>query len=1132
MGKFKPNDDQKLFLNTNGCNVLVSASAGSGKTSTMIQKLLQLLDTYRFPISSLLVVTFTNSAGAEIRQRLYEAISDHLATLTNASDIEYFQKQLENIGNAEIGTLHAICKKLITKYFYVIEQSPDFSLIVSETDYLYDLAIESVFREHILSEDTEFFDLYNSYNSNRDDGNLRTIIKKLHEFSSSKPDYVIWREAVSNLSYDTDLDKNIACDYILKDTKESFSKVMPELKELQALSLILQLEKHCYYLSIRLQFIDAFNTASSFTQALKIYNNFESPNKPRKKKIPDPSTIEFEEKFIKVADRFKGCFDGFKKHLIYTDPEKIVEDISVARANLRKIMSLSDEIEDEYSRLKKERNVVDFNDLEMLMLQILENDTVREELKEHYKFIFFDEYQDINEKQELILSKLTSGDNYYMIGDVKQSIYAFRQASPQIFISKFQNFMGDGDKNKLIRFNQNYRSEKNILEYANQVFDTLITNDTIGIDYKTTARFESDKKPNECRVKLSILDTFDSEKNKEKAEAMVVANEIINLLQKTKADGTKFDYKDIAIILRSRGKLAYELFNTLSNLQIPVNTEIESEFFSTNEVTVLISVLKCISNYEDDLAVATVLKMLFKLNEDELMCIRESGSNKFFYKNVFEYNANDEIMAKISKFKDFIDYYKMYLMTHSVSDTLWDIIDKFSLLLFFKSLPDGIERENNILEFVSFSDNDSYKYNVDKLLNYIDFVSQNKLKQVIGTKGNAVEICTIHHSKGLEYPAVIFCGIGREIKINKDTNNLTISNVFGFGLKSIDLETRVSQDTIVRSACKLSSRMSEYDEEIRLLYVAMTRPREYLRLIGTFDLSVLERCHDLPIYFSFNMLDMILKSYSATDIKKIMGGGNFCLNKGLPNESEIEVVKIDDIEVESKSALNSVQISGGNVALEKKLKWVYANPPSNATFTIKNTVTNILREEVDYENLISAPKTFTSKDKIDGVDALKLGTAYHSVMQRVNFNESAEDIEGLINGLVDSGEIDVKLKPYIKIDEIVDACKTIGNIVRSATSVYKEKQFIMQEDYNKLVKNSDNKTKVIVQGVIDLVVIRGNEALLIDYKTNKVSSPDFLIKEYAMQLDIYAKAFELAHNIKITNKYLYSFYQHKLIEVK
>lgn len=1133
MGEFKPNKEQQIFLETVDCNVLVSASAGSGKTSTMIQKLLLLLDKYKFPISSLLVVTFTNSAGAEIRQRLYVAMSEYLATLTDAKSKEYFQTQLENIGNAEIGTLHAICKKLITKYFYVIEQSPDFSLITDkETDYLFDVALESAFRGHILSEDKDFFELYNSYNSNRDDGNLRDIIKQLHEYLSSKPNYMEWRENANALSHEIDLNKNTACNYIVNSYKEKFLSFVNSIKGLQSQSSILGLEKYYTYFSIRLQFIDEFNSAKDFEQALKIYNNFKSPNKPAKSKNPNPDTIEFEEYTERIISGFKKCFDNFKKDLSSTDYDVISENIGITRTNLNRVLALSDEVETEYSRLKKERNVVDFNDLERLMLKILENDTVRQELKEHYKFIFFDEYQDINEKQELILSKLTSSDNYYMIGDVKQSIYSFRQASPQIFISKFQQFINDGDKNKLIRFNQNYRSEKNILEYANQVFDRLITNDTIGVDYKSTARFESDKELNECRVKLSILDTFESEKNREKAEAMVVANEIVSLLQKNKVDGTRFEYKDIAIILRSRGKFAIELFKTLSELQIPVNTQIEDEFFGTNEITTLVSTLKCISNYKDDLSVATVLKVLFGLNEDELMTIKECGDNKFFYANVFEYNANDEIYAKISRFKEFIEYYNLYLSSHTISDTLWDIVDSFGLLLYYKSLPKGIERENNILEFISFANNENYQYNVDKFLNYIDFASKNKLKQTIGTKGNSVEICTIHHSKGLEYPAVILCGVGRGILTNKDSNNLVISNDFGIGLKSIDLENRKAQDTIVRKACMMSNSRSAYDEEIRLLYVAMTRPREYLRIIGTANLQDLELTYDLPIYSAKSLLDMVLKSYSSSDIKKIIGGGNFVLNKGLGNESEIEVLKVDEIETCSTSTSNAVIISGENLELVKKLQTIYDNPPSNETFTIKNTVTNILREEVDYENLISTPKTFTTKDKIDGVDALKLGTAYHSIMQMVNFNETYDDIDGLIDGLVAHGDIDASLKPYINIDEIVDACKVVGKLTLSATSVYKEKQFIMQEDYNKLVKNSDNNTKVIVQGVIDLVIVQGDRAMLVDYKTNKVSNPQTLIDEYSMQLDIYAKAFELATNIKITDKYLYSFYQHKLIEVK
>lgn len=1132
MGKFEPNDDQKEFLKDGKCNVLVSASAGSGKTSTMIQKLLILLDKYKFPISSLLVVTFTNSAGAEIRQRLYLAISEHLSTLTDPKDKEYFQKQLENIGNADIGTLHSICKKLIVKYFYAIEQSPDFNLIVDkETEYLFDSAIESVFKKHIILGDDGFFELHSSYNSDRSDSSLRNIIKILHNYAGSKPDYKEWLEKTTKASYEPNLNENIACKYIMDIYIKRFLDCKDVMFELSQEAGALGLEKCALFCDIWLQFIDEISKAKSFEQGLKIYNNFSAPRKPSKSKKASVDEGIFYEKLEWGKGLVKGVYDDLGKDLIHTDYDKIVEDLTQAKQNLDRFIAICDEVEEAYSKLKKDRNVVDFNDLEFLMLKILEDEKILNELKEHYKFVFFDEYQDINEKQELILSKLTSGDNYYMIGDVKQSIYAFRQASPKIFISKFQKFYDDGKDNKLIMFNRNYRSEKNILEYCNQVFDTLITNDTIGVDYKKTARFISDKKLDGGRVKLSILNTFESEDSRLDAEAVVVANEIVSLMQKTKVDGTRFNYSDIAIILRSRGDFAYSLFNTLTDLQIPVSTEIDAEFFDTIEVMTLISILKVLSNYKDDLAVATTLKVLFGFSDDELMRVREAGEEKFFYECVLKYNIDDEILAKITKFLNFIDTYKIYLATHTLSETLWDIVDKFNLLLYYKSMPKGMERENNILEFISFANNENYKYNLDKFIEYIDFASKNKLKQSIGAKGNAIQIITIHHSKGLEYPAVVLCGLGRKIRTNVDSGNLITSNLFGVGLKSISLDERVATETIVRKASKLYNYRSEFDEEIRLLYVAMTRPREYLRLVGTYDLSKLEENYDLPIYSSSSMLDMILKSYSKSDIKKIAGAGSIILNEGEGNESEIEVTFVDDIKARSSTLQNDVIVSRGREDLSKRLSNIYSNPPSSQTFTIKNTVTNILREEVDYENLISSPKELKITDKLGGVDALKLGTAYHSVMQRVNFNESKEDIEGLICGLIESGEIAPDLKSYIKIDEILDACKIVGEIIKGANRVYKEKQFLMQESYNKLVKNSDNNTKVIVQGVIDLVVENDGGAVLIDYKTNKISSPKALVDEYAMQLDIYAHAFELATGIKITQKYLYSFYMHKLIEV-
>ncbi len=1134
MGEYNPNDAQKKFLGTTGCNVLVSASAGSGKTSTMIQKLVGLLDKYKLPISSLLVVTFTNAAAAEIRQRLYMAISEKLSTITDTKDRDYFKKQLDNISNAEIGTLHSICKKLITKYFYVIEQSPEFSLI-SEKDasYLYDLAIDRVFKKRIIEKDGEFFELYNSYNSDRSDSNLKDLISKLKEFASSRPDFKEWLKITTAGSYNLDLDKNTACQFVLNDYQSIFKSMTLPLEQMKKEAAILGLNKQCEFLSKWLQFIDEFSKAKKFSQGLKIYNDFKPPKKPQ---VSSKATAEEEDYDVRlvslITDIKKNICEKFDKALSSRDYNAIREGIDIVGKNLNTILSLLEDINAEYDREKKAKGEVDFNDLEKLMLDILDNDTVRRELQDTYKFIFFDEYQDINDKQELILSKLTTGDNYYMIGDVKQSIYAFRQASPKIFVSKFQKYQSDGKNNVLINFNQNYRSERNILGFANQVFDTLITKDNIGIDYKESARFETDKDFVGAKVKINILDIYNSTCNRLKAESLLIAREIADIMQKKKADGNNFDYRDICIIVRSKGDFVLTLTKVLSELQIPVTTELDTEFFKSNEIRVLVSVLKVLSNFKDDLSVATSLKTLFGMSEEELLIVREQSTSKYYHDAVSEYNANDEIKAKIDGFMNFIDQYRMYLANHTIAETLWNIIDTFDLLNYYKSLPGGLERENNILEFISFSDSEKYKYNLDKFLEYLDFASKDKIKQTIGAKGNAVEICTIHHSKGLEYPAVILAGIGRQFLINKDSSNIIINNNYGIGIKGINPEDRIATETIVRAACKGDSARSEYDEEIRLLYVAMTRPREYLSITGTYDMSMIKYKTSKPIYSQNCLFDMILKSFTSEEISKMAALESYqIMNEGNDNESTIEIIPAEFFSSDEEDEKTEVVISRDNVQLYNAIKDMHNAKPNNETFTIKNTVTNIMREETDYENLISTPEKLKVTDKVGSIDFLKLGTAYHTIMQSVNFNESKEDIETLISGLVSEGLIDRDLVLHIKVEEIVAAIKTIGEYVRLAKNVYREKQFLLCENYNKLVKNSDNNTKVIVQGIIDLVIVTDSDAILIDYKTNKTNDAKLLIDEYSLQLDIYKSAFEAATGIKITKKYLYSFYQKTLIEV-
>lgn len=1132
--EFKPNEEQSEFLSAKDCNVLVSASAGSGKTSTMIHKLLKILCEDRIPISSLLVLTYTEAAASEIKLKLFNEISKEI-TEASPELKKYLKAQLDNINNAEIGTMHSICKKLIVKYFYEINQSPDFSVVSErESKYLLDTAIRSVFDKHIKANDEEFYELYDCYNSKRNEQTLKEIVIQLFNYLSNKINFKEWIDEFLKNSYDRNLDSNSACAYIKDYYKNKFRELVVPFTTIQQESFKNKYEKYLSFLYERLQFIDRITTCQTFTQFIKIIFNTELCKKPTKAKNCDIEEQEFDEKLSVVHKDFSELLKGAKETLITGDIDKHIGYIENSKKNVIKLIDIVLEIRELYNNLKRAKNSLDFNDLEDKMLELVDVPKIKEILKTNYKYVFFDEYQDINDKQEKIMSELLGEDNYFMIGDVKQSIYAFRQSSPKIFIEKFHNFKVDGQKNKVIKFNKNYRSDRNILDFNNFVFDALITEKTIGINYKQDSRFETLKDYEKTNVELKIINNEeindDNDVDKERSEAIVVGDTILKLLTTKKSDGTNYEYKDIAIVMRQRGTFLKTLCDTLAELHIPINTKVSSELFDTSEVKLLISILKLITNFNDDLSMCVVLKNLFGVDEKNLYDIRTADNQyKNFYECVLNYSGDIEIQNKIKAMLSFINSSKVYLSTNTIKEYLLKVINDFQLLSYYKSLPSGLERVNHIMEFIGLTDSENYCYNIDKFLEYLEFVSHEQTLQKIGV-GGAVQIITIHHSKGLEYPAVIFAGLGKRFSINKDTSNMIISNKFGVGLKSVNNISRTLNETLMRFACKTDNKINEINEEIRLLYVAMTRPKEKLILIGQYNMSQFEKKLNKNVYSSNCYLDMIFKSMIGHKVI-FLNEKKFVINQGKPEETAVEIIDINDIVSESEKETKPIILSGVDMDLRESLIDVYKNKPSTQTNTIKNTVTNILKEESDYENLINIPVKLDSTDIQESIDFLKIGTAYHSVMQNLNFTETKDEIDNLINQLVFNGEISADVLPDINLEEIYKAKENLKDLVLNANQVFKEKQFLMQENYNKLVKNSDNNTKVIVQGVIDLVVIIGDNAYLIDYKTNRTTNVQNLISNYALQLDLYKLAFEKATNIKITHKYLYSFYMGKLIEI-
>lgn len=1113
MSKFKLTNSQQVFVDSFNKNTLVSASAGSGKTSTMIAKLTDMVCKYSVPINKLLVVTYTNSAGNEMKQKLFNSLIKALNEETDEEKVSFISEQIDDMVNCDIGTLHAICKKIITNYFYVVEQDPSFSLLDGQqSDYLFDNAMNNVFNRLITQENEEFYLIYRLYNKKRNLNTLKYIIKTLHNYLLSKIDAKKWEdEVIKNCDYNNNKSKDYLIDYYKKlfvSFAEDFSKIKQKC--------VNNFEKYVNYVSDRLNFVLGVRDINNYEELFNFVNNYSFVSKPRVS-LDNLREEEFDiiEKSEIVFKEFSDLLKNFKKYFVLMSEEDFVN----YKKLIKKLFELQDLVNLEYLNLKKQQNALDFSDLEHITLKILENNFVVDSLKDKYDYIFIDEYQDINQVQEEIISRIKRDNNLYMIGDVKQSIYAFRLSSPEIFINKFNNFQNDGVKNHVINLNENFRSKENILQFSNLIFNKLITKNTVGVDYENNSQLVCGiEETFEKCVELNLID-----EECETTEAQVIAKKVGEYIAKG------YNYKDIAILLRSKGELVNEIYSELKKYNIPCEATYKTDLFKNSEVLVIYNLLKLVNYSYDDIAMASTLKsVLVGLNDNELAEIRLMNSELSFSECAYEYmlnGTNEHIILKLKQMIELINEIRFKLCAESIIEVVNYVLRKYDINNYYLSFVDGLEKISNINEFLRILKNEEYKYDLQKCIDYLDSIKKDgEVTLTLTGVGDSVKIMTMHSSKGLEYPVVIIGGFGKKFVLNKQTDDIIINDKLGVGVRMFDIDQHTQKESITKNACKLMNKKSEIDEEIRLLYVALTRPKKQLCIVGKYGITDVRRIASKSIYSSKSYLELLLKAmpnnviqffenkvdnFSLFDDEKYAFDVNFYKKQEELFDAEIKpiILNAPDIELANK--------------VGEYFDYVYPHI-SSQNIAIKNTVSQILREEVDYENQVDSIVKNSSLDKY----SMELGTAYHNIMQKLNYSEDLGDILELIS---ENKSNDL---PYKDIDpiKIFTAVKEVKKLMMSNTKILKEAQFVMKINYSEIDKLVDSED-MLVQGVIDLVVINDKEATIIDFKTNKTKNPKHLIDSYGIQLNLYALAFEKAYKIKVTKKLLYSFEIGKFFEV-
>ena len=1247
-------DEQLLAIETRGKNLLVAAAAGSGKTAVLVERIIKIItdDNNPVDIDKLLVVTFTNAAASEMRERIGDAISKKLEEMP---DSKMLQRQLALLNKSNITTIHSFCLDIIKNNFHLIDLDPGFR-IGDETECTLikqDVLIE-LFEDKYDKEDEDFLNLIEAYCTNRDDERLKEIVLKLYNFSMSGPWPSVWlREKAQEFNINS-LDEL---------EKASWYKVLKESLYLDlnnAKNGLDEAIKICeedsdlapYLLNLKPELNGIENAINSLNLNLEqIYKaikdiEFAYRIKTVKKGLGD----ELDKKKVKsLRDDVKKKINQIKGGVFSVSLDETLNGIKNMYPIIKSLTELVIEFSDRYVKKKMERVILDFNDLEHLCLKILTcNDengevyasSVAQKFREKFEEVLVDEYQDSNNVQETIISMVSRKDldnpNVFMVGDVKQSIYRFRQAKPELFLEKYNSYSEeDNKKNRKIMLYKNFRSREEVIKGVNFIFKSLMSKTVGELDYtdkealnlgasydeinKDNVYFQDnefidlDKIEVSGALELHILDKSsdfedgkneindedDKENDNEEdlsavaIEARIIAKRIKELINPS--DGKcfmvfdknlnryrKITYKDIVILLRSTKNWADTIVEELSFGGIPVYADINTGYFQTIEIRTIMSLLHIIDNPMQDIyTIASMRSPIFAFTSEELADIRILNRDNYFYLNVkdiaedvYDERINKSLKDKCVYFIEKIGSWREKSLYMPIDEFLWYLYSDTSYYGYVGAMVNGIQRQANLR--ILFQRAKQYEQTSFKgLFNFINFI--NKLRKSSGDLGTAkilgenedvVRIMSIHKSKGLEFPVVFLSGCGKQFNLRDINDSLLFHEELGIGADCIDIKKRIRYTTLQKYAIKKKFELETLSEEMRILYVALTRAKEKLIITGSsYNLQKdIDACYKAGVK-GFNKVipSELLKQKSY--LKWIMTALIKHKDGDILRQGKNEFVEISDdlsswkINFHKKSDFGTENVEDSiekkNISIlslnysnfevdeeiRKRLEFRYkyrdvCSVPSNISVSdIKKDEEEIFEPQA--ENLFSEEKNrkkprFIMEEK--GLSKAEKGTAMHFVMQKLDLNKVnlLNEIKEQIKNMFEKGLITKDEEESINIFKIQKFFKS--NLGQRLLKAYKENKQVFRElpfiteipvkrIEKDLIDKIFNNEKLRLQGIIDCFFEEDDGIVLLDYKTDYVENgkEKEILDKYRVQIDLYTETLERVIGKKVKERYLYLF---------
>lgn len=1191
---FTPN--QTKAIETHGQNLLVSAAAGSGKTAVLVERIIEEITKENEPVNvdELLIMTFTKAAAGEMKDRIQKAIRERSAK--NPRN-RHLKRQSTLIHNAHISTIHGFCLEVIRNHFHAISLSPDFKpMEEAESRLLMQDALEEVLEEAYESGREDFLLMTEHICAGKNDASLMEIILKIYKFAISNPDVEAWFDKAScgykDISEDN-FDEHFMVVGFMKTYREMAKNHADNIR--QALNVAKSTDGPYSYaeaLEYDLEALEALQNASSY----EAFSSVVASYAPANLKIPSKKGPYVDEE---LKEQVKKIRNTAKKYI----KEKLSKAFALSKSDVVTILGeSSNDVEElikitrafyyRFSEKKQQKNLIDFSDMEHFCLKILtSSDKIADEYRSHFKEIYVDEYQDSNLVQEAIVNAIAR-DNVFMVGDVKQSIYSFRMARPELFMEKYNSFAsyeeaGENANGNGIRIDlyDNFRSRREVIESVNEVFGGIMHKEFGGIEYdenqalKYGATYYDDATDNGYDPMLykseCILASFNSEIDPVALEARVIADKIRDLFSSEmkvydkQINGMRpICYRDIVILLRTASASGEQLSRALTAEGIPVHVETTTGYFAAKEVSTLIDYLKILDNPLQDIPYAAVLlSPLGGYTEEELSIIRgeyEGGNLYDAMKHFCNVYPEDNLGKKVKTWINKLEIERDKAEYTSVYDLLREIIDgEYGEMV--AAMPDGGKMMANLdmlLKRAREYGKTDYR-GLFRFVRYIEYLKKNEIDygevSLIGENDDTVRIMSIHKSKGLEFPVCILSQIQKEFNFMDANSSIVLDVDYGIGINHVD-RRRTKRSTLPKDVIASKIAANVRAEELRILYVAMTRAREKLIITGVVKKPD-ETLNKRPsVMNARSYLDFLLTALgpekgefvnillSISDVIKLtdctLTGEMTREQRYLGRLAMIKKTDENDVQTDPhrECGENSEKITGDTkTKLRERFNFIY--PADESDNFVKVSVTELKKRSMKLKAAEAAKDGDDSIEAFDEPPIVPLvpaflreteeeysptlhGTAFHRMLELWDYSLGRDfaSVCGYFDSVRDSMRMEEDFLKTIRPGEIADflatnlATRMEGAFKRG--ELYREQPFVLKAE-----------GQMLVQGIIDAFFIEDGAIVVVDYKTDKVKNKETLVQRYKVQLDYYEQALGALMNMPVKEKIIYSSYLKEVISV-